>query len=79
MANTERSRLIRLLKDNGWTMLRQKGSHCQFVHPNRSDKITIPNKIKKNIELSVKRQMRRKDETQKKENRRYIRLRERIK
>ncbi len=57
MANSERRELIRLLKDNGWVMLRQKGSHCQFVHPNRPDKITIPYKIKKNIELSVKRQL----------------------
>lgn len=58
MANSERRELIRLLKDNGWTMLRQRGGHCQFVHPNRPDKITVPYKIKKNIELSVKRQMR---------------------
>ncbi|MBR2766808.1 type II toxin-antitoxin system HicA family toxin [Candidatus Saccharibacteria bacterium] len=57
MANSERDRLIKLLKDNGWILLRQRGSHCQFVHPNRPDKITIPNKIKKNIELSVRRQL----------------------
>lgn len=57
MANSERRELIKLLKDNGWVMLRQKGGHCQFVHPDRPDKITIPYHIKKNIELSVKRQL----------------------
>ena len=59
MANSERRELIRLLKDDGWILLRQKGSHCQFVHPTKPGKITVPDKIKKNIELSVKRQMER--------------------
>ncbi len=58
MANTERKRLIEELYNNGWVFLKQKGGHCQFVHPDRRDKITIPYHIKKNIELSVKRQIR---------------------
>jgi predicted RNA binding protein YcfA (HicA-like mRNA interferase family) len=57
MANSERRQLIRELTDNGWTLLKQKGGHCYYVHPDRPDKITVPYKIKKNIELSVRRQM----------------------
>lgn len=59
MANSERRELIRLLKEDGWTMLKQKGGHCQFVHPTKPGKITVPYRIKKNIELSVKRQIER--------------------
>lgn len=57
MANSERNELIKLLKKNGWTLLRQKGGHCQFIHPDRPDKITVPFKVKKNIELSIMRQL----------------------
>ena len=57
MASSERRELIRELTENGWVLLRQKGSHCQYVHPDRPDKITVPFKVKKNIELSVRRQM----------------------
>ena len=58
MANSERRDLIRLLIKNGWSLQDQRGGHCHFVHPDRRDKITVPYKIKKNIEISVKRQMR---------------------
>ena len=57
MANSERDKLVRLLKKNGWTLFRQKGGHCQFIHPDRPDKITVPFKVKKNIELSIMRQI----------------------
>lgn len=57
MANSERNELIKLLKKNGWALLRQKGGHCQFIHPDRPDKITVPFKVKKNIELSIMRQI----------------------
>ena len=35
--------LVKLLTKNGWTLLRVKGSHHQFVHPNMPGKVvTVP-------------------------------------
>lgn len=53
--NTERNRLIKELEENGFVYVRQKGSHRQFEHPITHNKITVPFSIKKNIELSVRR------------------------
>lgn len=36
--------LITLLKANGWTQVRQKGSHRQFHHPIKSGTITVSGK-----------------------------------
>lgn len=51
-----RSKLIKELEADGWYLVRQKGSHCQFKHPIKKGKVTVPYRITKNIELSVKRQ-----------------------
>lgn len=50
-----RHELIQLLRQDGWYFVRQKGSHCQFKHPVKKGKITVPYHITKNIELSIKR------------------------
>lgn len=34
--------VIRLLEANGWRQVRQKGSHIQFRHPNRPERVTVP-------------------------------------
>ena len=47
----------KLLFAKGFELLRQKGSHRQFEHPVTHKKVTVPFIIKKNIELSVKRQI----------------------
>ena len=54
--NTERNKLIKDLSEHGFVYIRQKGSHRQFEHPVTHKKVTVPF-IKKNIELSVKRQI----------------------
>jgi predicted RNA binding protein YcfA (HicA-like mRNA interferase family) len=31
----------RLLKDNGWWLEKQEGSHQKWTHPNKSGKVTV--------------------------------------
>lgn len=48
--------MIKLLEQDGWYMVGHKGSHRQFKHNTKKGKITVPDNITKNIELSIKRQ-----------------------
>lgn len=34
--------VIRLLESNGWVLVRQKGSHKSFRHPDNPSVITVP-------------------------------------
>ena len=34
--------VIRLLSDDGWVQVSQKGSHRHFRHPTRPGKVTVP-------------------------------------
>lgn len=36
--------LIRLLKPNGWQLIRMKGSHRQFKNPNKPATVTVAGK-----------------------------------
>lgn len=36
--------LIKLIEDDGWFLVRTKGSHRQFHHPNKSGTVTISGK-----------------------------------
>ncbi len=33
--------MLRLLKDDGWVLLRSKGSHMQFAHPVKRGLVTV--------------------------------------
>lgn len=35
-------RIIKLLKDDGWYEVAQKGSHKQFAHATKVGKVTVP-------------------------------------
>ena len=48
--------LIRLITNDGWYFVRQTGGHRQFKHHTKPGIVTVPYRIKKNIELSVMRQ-----------------------
>lgn len=48
--------LIKVIEADGWYLARQTGGHMQFKHPTKPGLVTIPNNVKKNIELSVFRQ-----------------------
>ena len=37
--------VIRLLRDDGWFQVSQKGSHRQFTHPAKPGKVTVPGKM----------------------------------
>jgi len=34
--------VIRRLKDEGWELCHTKGSHCQFQHPRKPGRVTVP-------------------------------------
>lgn len=33
--------MIRLIEDDGWFIIRQKGSHREFKHPAKTGRVTI--------------------------------------
>ena len=34
--------VIKLLERDGWVKHHQKGSHCQYKHPTKKGKVTVP-------------------------------------
>jgi predicted RNA binding protein YcfA (HicA-like mRNA interferase family) len=36
------SEIIRLLRNDGWQVVRQKGSHVQLRHPSKPGRVTVP-------------------------------------
>ncbi|EKY3245037.1 type II toxin-antitoxin system HicA family toxin [Cronobacter dublinensis] len=40
------SELIRLLEEHGWTLVRIKGSHHTFKHPDSPNLVTVPHPSK---------------------------------
>ena len=36
---------IKVVEDDGWEMVRMKGSHRQYKHPNKRGLVTIPGKM----------------------------------
>ena len=36
--------VVKRLKESGWVLVRRKGSHRQFKHPNRKGLVTVPGK-----------------------------------
>lgn len=37
--------VLRLLKDDGWTLARQRGSHRQFKHTSKRGLVTVAGKL----------------------------------
>lgn len=35
-------KLIRMLENDGWRPVNQKGSHIQFKHPSKPGRVTVP-------------------------------------
>jgi len=52
------SELVRLLKKNGWYVIRQTGSHMIMEHVNKKGQIICPyhgsNEVGKGLELKIK-------------------------
>lgn len=57
MSSYSAKELIKILEQHGWYEVRQVGSHKQFKHPDKPNKITVPvTQVKKNIEMHILRQ-----------------------
>lgn len=41
--------LIKLIENNGWELVRTKGSHRQFKHPTKSGTVTVAGKLSVDI------------------------------
>lgn len=54
------SELVRLLKQDGWFVVRQKGSHMIFKHATKEGKVVCPNhgsdEVGKGLEIKIKKQ-----------------------
>ena len=51
--------LIRMIEDDGWELVRVKGSHHQFKHPTKPGLVTIPHpkkELPRGTVISIKRQ-----------------------
>ncbi|WP_234121193.1 type II toxin-antitoxin system HicA family toxin [Clostridium hydrogenum] len=35
--------ILKILKNDGWEIIRQRGSHIQLTHPTKKGIVTIPN------------------------------------
>lgn len=44
MKNVKVSKILSALRDDGWTLAHQVGSHRQFKHPTKSGKVTVNGK-----------------------------------
>ncbi len=36
--------VLKLLRDDGWFLVATEGSHCQFKHPTKVGRVTVPGK-----------------------------------
>ncbi|MCQ2287461.1 MAG: type II toxin-antitoxin system HicA family toxin [Bacteroidales bacterium] len=49
MKTVKVSRIIKMLKDDGWYLDKQKGSHRQFKHPTKTGKVTVNHKESEDV------------------------------
>lgn len=42
LQRTTASEVLRVLQRDGWTIVRQRGSHATLKHPERSGTVTVP-------------------------------------
>lgn len=45
--------IIKILDRDGWVLVHQKGSHCQFKHPTKKGRVTVPHP-KKDLPIKTK-------------------------
>jgi predicted RNA binding protein YcfA (HicA-like mRNA interferase family) len=46
---------IKLIEDDGWTLVRTRGSHRQYKHPSKPGLVTIPGKLSKDLPRGLQR------------------------
>ncbi|MDQ3988938.1 MAG: type II toxin-antitoxin system HicA family toxin [Actinomycetota bacterium] len=47
--------MIKLIEDDGWRLLRVRGSHRQYVHPYKSGVVTVPGKLGRDLPIGTER------------------------
>jgi predicted RNA binding protein YcfA (HicA-like mRNA interferase family) len=45
--------VIRVLNEDGWVQVAQKGSHRQFKHPLKPGKVTVPGKLAEDVPMGT--------------------------
>jgi predicted RNA binding protein YcfA (HicA-like mRNA interferase family) len=45
--------LFKLLKEDGWEIIRQTGSHAVMRHPNKLNQLTVPNHGSKEVKKGL--------------------------
>lgn len=45
--------VIRRLEQDGWYLVRTKGSHRQFYHPAKPGTVTVPGKLSKDMAIGT--------------------------
>jgi predicted RNA binding protein YcfA (HicA-like mRNA interferase family) len=45
--------VIRLLEQDGWIKVSQRGSHRQFRHPTKPGKVTVPGKLSDDLPVGT--------------------------
>ena len=45
--------ILRLLQQDGWSQVAQKGSHRQFKHPSKPGRVTVPGKPSDDLALGT--------------------------
>ena len=45
--------VLRLIQQDGWFLVAQKGSHRQFKHPTKVGRVTVPGKLSDDLALGT--------------------------
>ena len=45
--------VVRLLTNDGWEQVSQKGSHRQFKHTTKAGKVTVPGKLSDDVPIGT--------------------------
>ncbi len=45
--------IIRRLEDDGWTLIRTKGSHRQFTHMTKKGRVTVAGKASDDLQIGT--------------------------
>jgi predicted RNA binding protein YcfA (HicA-like mRNA interferase family) len=46
---------VKLVEEDGWQLVRTRGSHRQYKHPTKPGLVTIPGKVSKDLPIGLQR------------------------
>lgn len=53
MKNYKVSEILKMLRDDGWELIQQQGSHRQFKHPTKKGKVTVNKKPNETLSQEI--------------------------